>query len=326
MSSSVHAWSDSAAEVGANLWRPVPFAATLDPVSQRRVAIARCRRSSDADAGDHYPDPDAGPIASSLEARGLTVESVSWDDPSTCWEDFTLIVISSTWDSVDHPDEYLAWAEHVSTCARLANPSRVLRWGIDKTHQIALAAAGVAVVPTTWVAPGQPWTPPAGDYVIKPAVSAGGRSTARYRGDSSASQAHVAALHAAGKTVMAQPYIASIDADGETDLIYLGGAFSHAVRKLPALTPGRGVIERPWEQMAWAGVATPTVVQLQEADRVVAEVARLTGSVPAYARVDLLNGDDKRPLLLEVEVVDPYLSLDLVPEASDRFADALLCP
>lgn len=300
------------------------FPGDAGEVDGRPVAVARCRASTEAQAGDLYPDPDLIPVTEALARLDVNVVSVSWDDPAVCWDDFEVVVISSTWDSVDRPDEYLAWATDVSARTRLANPFPALRWGLDKTHQLALAGAGISIIPTRWVPPGQPWAPPGNDYVIKPAVSAGGRSTARYHDDGPAARAHVDSLHGVGQTVMVQPYVASIDTEGETDLIYLGGIFSHAVRKLPALSPGRGVIDRPWEQMAWSGTTTPTPAQLTAADHVVAEVERLTGARLTYARVDLVSGEHGEPLLLEVEIIDPYLSLDLVPEAGARLAEALL--
>ena len=38
-------------------------------------------------------------------------------------------------------------------------------------------------------------------------------------------------LHAAGRTVIVQPYLDGVDVRGETALIYIDGTFSHAVTK-----------------------------------------------------------------------------------------------
>jgi hypothetical protein len=46
-------------------------------------------------------------------------------------------------------------------------------------------------------------------------------------------------------------------------------------------------------------------------------------SVPAYARVDLLDGDDG-PKVAEVELVEPYLWFEVEPEAADRLAGLLV--
>jgi hypothetical protein len=286
------------------------------------VAIAACRRTAESPPDDLYPDTDAGPLADALAARGASVRTVSWDDPTVDWSDFDRVVVSSTWDSVDRPTEYLAWTDSVGD-GHLVNPARVLRWGLDKTHQIDLAAV-VPVIPTTWVRPGQPWAAPDHEFVVKPAVSAGGRSTVRYHGGDLAAAEHVAILGRAGQTAMVQPYVESIDRDGESDLIFVGGRFSHAVGKLAGLPAGRGIIDTPWEQMAWSGPMTPSPEQLAAGAAVVDAVRLLAGDDPVYARVDLLAGSSGDPVLLEVEVVDPMLSLDSHPAAADALASAVL--
>ena len=296
-------------------------AATLVAVVASRIAIACCRRATDGDPTDLYPDPDAGPLSAALEATGATAELVAWDDPSLQWDHFDTVVVSSTWDSVDRPGEYLAWTARVSECTRLVNPATVLAWGLDKTHQRNLSERGVPVIPTTWVEPGHAWQPPGSEFVVKPAVSAGSRSTARYRpGESEAARRHVHDLHRVGQIVMLQPYIPAVGSAGETDIIFFGGTYSHAVRKRPILQPGRGVVDRPWEQLAWDGLITPAPAELEAAELVMEHTAQLCGSIPTYARVDLVAGLEGEPLLLEIEVIDPLLSFDLHPPAAATLA------
>jgi hypothetical protein len=42
-----------------------------------------------------------------------------------------------------------------------------------------------------------------------------------------------------------------------------------------------------------------------------------------YARVDLIDGPSGEPLVLEVELIDPNLSLTLHPPAADALATAI---
>jgi glutathione synthase/RimK-type ligase-like ATP-grasp enzyme len=293
-------------------------------VMNATVAIACCRRTAESDPDDLYPDPDADPLQSALDGLGASSMLVSWDNPNAKWGSFSHVLVSSTWDSVDRPDEYLAWARAVSAETALVNSETVLAWGLDKLHQAQLAAAGVPVIPTTWIKPGDAWSLPESDYVVKPAVSAGGRNTARYIGGDSTAIAHVEALHLAGQTVMIQPYLSAIDDKGEVDVIFFDAEVSHAVLKKPLLTAGEGVVERPWERMAWDGIATLTGEQLNVAKATIAVMCDALAEAPAYARVDLITGPDGTPLVLEVEVVDPYLSLDMDPSAATRLASALL--
>ena len=46
--------------------------------------------------------------------------------------------------------------------------------------------------------------------------------------------------------------------------------------------------------------------------------------VPSYGRVDLINDPDGVPLVLEVELVDPYLWLDAVPAAAAKLVAAVV--
>ena len=73
----------------------------------------------------------------------------------------------------------------------------------------------------------------------KPSVSAGSRDTARWTTRAQALE-HAAALRAAGRTAMVQPYLPAVDVAGETALLHFGGAFSHAVQQGTAAAARRG--------------------------------------------------------------------------------------
>ncbi len=154
------------------------------------------------------------------------------------------MVVRSCWDYVSRRDEFLAWATRVPN---LANPAAVLAWNTHKGYLRELAVRDVPIVPTTWLPPKEEWTPPErGDWVIKPAVSLASLDAGRYRMDDRHQRRlaveHVRRLHAGGGTVMVQPYMHGIDDEGETSLVYLGGVFSHAMRKAAVLTGPTSVL------------------------------------------------------------------------------------
>jgi hypothetical protein len=287
--------------------------------------VAGCRRRADSLPDDLYPDPDAPHLLAALRSLGVSAALVSWDDPSMAWQQFSHVVISSTWDSVDRPSEYLAWARHIADCTTLVNDVAFVEWNLDKAHQRELDLAGVPTVHTDWIAPGDLWAPPTTtDFVVKPSVSAGGRSTARYAPGDPAAVDHVRALHGEGQTVMVQPYVHAIDADGEIDVVLFNGTFSHAVKKRPALQVGQGLVENPWEQMAWEGIVTPTTEEMNVADAAVGVVRQRFGRYPVYSRVDIIGGPSGTPTVLEIELIDPYLSLDMEPAAATDMAKSVL--
>lgn len=98
---------------------------------------------------------------------------------------------------------------------------------------------------------------------------------------------------------MVQPYIASVDSEGETKLVFIDGEFSHAVRVGPLLAAGEGVIERLWEKAVPMDVISPTAVQLSTARDVLAAVQAEVPEALLYARVDLVTGDTGESLLGE---------------------------
>lgn len=259
-----------------------------------------------------------------LLAGALTrAEVVAWEDDTVTWADFDLVVVRSTWNYTEHLKDFLTWAERVAGQTRLVNPLDVIRWNTDKRYLAELAKAGIPVVPTTYVAPGEeaPAQALAGHVVVKPTVGAGSRGAALIRDDADAAAAHVRTLHADGSTAMIQPYQSQVDTRGETALVYLGGRFSHAARKSAILSRDIG-----WSTGLYADeqivAATASAAERELGDRLVGSLARLVpgGADIAYARVDLLPTNDG-PVLLELELTEPSLFLTVDPGAAARAAD-----
>ena len=268
---------------------------------------ARVALATDAAHPDLFQD-DAG-LVPALAALGVTAEPVVWDTGAD-WASYDLVVVRSTWDYTRRHAEFLAWAASVP---RLANPAEVLAWNTDKRYLGELAAAGVPVVPTGFVAPGEAFAPPPYEHVVKPTVSAGARDTRRFAAGED-STPHAQALLRAGRHVMVQPYATAVDDAGETAVLHLGGRVSHAARKAPVLVPT---------------LADPDLVAITArtaSDEELAVARQVLDAVPfgelLYARVDLVPGPDG-PLLMELELTEPCLFLKQDPGATDRFAAAI---
>jgi glutathione synthase/RimK-type ligase-like ATP-grasp enzyme len=265
-------------------------------------------------------DPDL-PIAwSALREAGFVVDLVRWDDPESDWSAYDLAVVRSCWDYAWRLEEFLSWAASVP---RLRNPVEVLRWNTDKTYLRDLQRAGLPVVPTVWNPSDVGELPDAGEWVVKPSVSAGSRDTARWTDPADALR-HAADLAAAGRTAMAQPYLASVDDVGETAILFIGGRFSHAVRKGPLLTRGEGV-RQDRDSRGDLRPAVPTTAQRDVAQAVFDAVPGLVGvdAAPLYARIDLVDDVAGRPVVLELELTEPSLFLPQAPDAAARLVDAV---
>ena len=278
-------------------------------------------------------DEDGPALIAALAERGAEARPAIWTDHTVDWSAYDVVVVRATWDYAPRRDQFVAWAERVAAVTCIANPAPVLAWNTDKTYLRALAEAGLPVVPTDWLLPGDVFTPPVrGEYVVKPAVSAGSKDTNRYRAGEHDELAatHASGLLAAGRTVMVQPYLHHVDEAGETALLFTGGRFSPAIRKGPLLTPAMDAVSGAYKEEE-IQPREPTAREREVAEAVLdalGSVAPIVGAQLTYARVDLVPDHDGEPTLLELELTEP--SMFLVhdgaggDQAAGRFADAIL--
>ncbi|RRQ89611.1 ATP-grasp domain-containing protein [Streptomyces griseofuscus] len=271
-------------------------------------------------------DADLPVLVRALNDAGARADAPYWDDPGIDWSAYDLVVVRSTWDYSWRAAEFTAWLERVARATRIANPAEVIRWNLDKRYLGELAAAGVPTVPTSYLAPGEdgaPVLPTDHDYVIKPTSGAGARFAARYTpAEHETAVRHLARMHAEGFTAMVQPYLQGIDVTGERALQFFGGRLLHASRKGAVLSPGT-----PYDADK---VAHPDLTPWQPTDAELALANKALAAVPGstapllYARVDLADGPDGTPRLMELELVEPNLFLFLHPDSLPRTAAAIL--
>jgi glutathione synthase/RimK-type ligase-like ATP-grasp enzyme len=265
-------------------------------------------------------------LAIALEARGARAIPVVWSAPDTDWARFAAIIVRSSWDYFLRPAEFLGWVDHLEAVgARVFNEPRTLRWNADKTYLRDLEARGVPVIPTRWIDAGAPaslreirlgtgWS----ELVVKPTISGGAHQTWRASpGDEATDDARLGAM-AANTAVMVQPLVDVVADDGEWSLVFVDGAFSHAVLKRPRSGDFRVQIEHggSFEPV------TPTPHVIEQAETAI-RAAPTSGMPPLYARVDgcIVNGE---LLLMELELLEPALFLGTSAGAADRLADAVL--
>ena len=275
----------------------------------RRVAIA----TSVSD--DVNLDPDAELLLDALHAVGVEGTMCVWNDPGIDWADFELTVIRSTWDYTRDREGYLAWARGIE---HLLNPYPVIEYSTDKHYLADLAARSHRIVPSTFCDVGQVPVFPGGAFVVKPAIGAGSIDADKYAPDElERATTHVAALHASGRDAMIQPYVSSIDDDGERALVFIDGRFSHAMTKgamLNTAADDRDALFRR-EQMSLAE-AEPDAVAFAEA--VLDDEFRDL----LYARVDLVKMAEGWAIM-ELELVEPSLFLAYDALAPRRLAEAI---
>lgn len=267
--------------------------------------------------------PDDHLAVTALAERGAKVTATVWNDPSIDWTGFGSIVVRSTWDYHQNAEQYRAWIDALEAAgAPVWNPPAVLRWNMEKTYLRDLASAGVPVVPTAWLSKGssadlaallaeRDWR----DVVVKPVISAASHRTWRIAGSMTEEDRALIDESLRLGDVMVQPFIPEIQTRGEWSLIFIGGEFSHAVRKTP--TGG------DFRVQAHLGGDAVTADPGRD---VIGAARRALDAVPApwlYARVDGIETASGY-VLLELEMLEPSLYFVHTDTGAARFADALI--
>lgn len=284
-------------------------------MSRPRIAIATCADYPDLKADDEL-------LREELATRGVEAASVVWDREGGELDRFDACIVRSTWDYHEKHEEFLNWTRRVETAMPLWNGAETIAWNSNKRYLRELAEGGVPIVPTVWLERGsrsdldevlaeQGWV----EAVVKPVVDLGARNLVRVRTREDESQA------ALTRTVekhdaMVQPFLPSVEAQGELSLIYIDGSYSHTVRKRPA--PGDFRVQSIWGGTFEPDKATPAQVEI--AERALAQV----DPSPLYARVDLVDDLQGNPCLIELELIEPNLYLTEHPPAVAALAEAVL--
>lgn len=263
-----------------------------------------------------WPDGEPGHAAldTALRERGIRFRWARWDDADVDWS-AALVAVRSTWDYESRREEFLSWAASVP---RLMNGAEVFRWNTDKAYLVALGNAGVPVVPTI-VVDGEEELPAAiAEFecaVVKPRVGAGGRGVVVFDGTDGGPPDLDESELGPGPWVV-QPLVESVRTEGEFSVFVLGGVPGAGVRKLPA-----GDEIRVHEYYGGTTVAVvPTAEASELAARAVADAGLMIGAPLDYARVDLMRLADGRLAVSELELTEPGLYLDELPENGPAFA------
>jgi hypothetical protein len=262
-------------------------------------------------------------VCSYLQRRGVKTHAVLWDDPDVVWNTYDAVIVRSCWDYHLRPSVFSAWIAALEKLQiPLWNPASILQWNLHKSYLRDLHARGVAIPPTCWLDRGSQaelgtlfadhgWE----EVVIKPAISATAYQTWRTtRAQIQRDRPRFAAsLQLADMLV--QQFMEPIVTDGEWSFMFFHKRYSHAVLKkakagdfrvqddfggtVEAVSPGRGLIEQA-EQIV-NSIAAPLL----------------------FARVDGIERDGQL-VLMELELIEPFLFLESDPHAIERFARAIL--
>lgn len=265
------------------------------------------------DYHEHVYTMDA--LRPAMQARGMSLHDIAWDDPQNDWASFDLAIVGTTWDYWDRVPEFFATLEKIESVTPLYNPSALVKWNSRKTYLKELEAKGAKLIPTEWIETANEAAVRAAfdalqtdDLVIKRQIGAGASGQHRLkRGDPIPAMPH---------PMMAQGFVPSIQSEGEFSFIFIDGEFCHCLIK-------RAVQGDYRIQSIYGGkeeAVTPPAEDLAAAKAIIS----VMDTPPLYGRVDMVRGDDGQLLLMELELIEPYLYPIEGPELGERMAAAVV--
>ena len=258
-----------------------------------------------------------------FEDREFEASAVLWTDLSLDWNQYDTALIRSTWDYLDEQERFLqVLAQIEASSCRLFNPLEAVRWNIDKRYLLELEKWGVPIIPTYLASEIEAGTLP-GMFVekgwqaviLKPTVGLGGSYSQRVPSEELTSTLTALRDNQPRHEYLIQPFIEDVVREGEWSFVYFNRQLSHVLLKKPAPNDYR-------VQGIYGGTIQPAAPQTRDLLQAEAVMAKLPFDV-LYARLDFVRVNGLLSII-EVELIEPIFSFNLVPESVARLVNATI--
>ncbi len=268
------------------------------------------------DAFEH--DIQVAALRPAMAARGQELVEIDWRGPLEGFAQLPLILVGTVWDYHDAEPEFLARLDALEAAGHhVCNSARLVRWNARKTYLRDLAGRGAATIPTIWLDRAEASN-------IASAFAEFGCSTViakRQVGAGAEGQSihHRNSLDPAWRMdqpMMLQPFLPQIQDDGEYSFLFVDGRFSHALTKRPTKGDYR-------VQSLYGGSEHPLDPAPGDLAAAQAIIDAIPHEVPLYARIDMVRGADNRLLVMEAEMIEPYLYPEQGPKLGEMMAEAI---
>jgi len=262
-------------------------------------------------------------VCSYLQTLGAKTQAVIWDARDVVWSAYEAVIVRSCWDYHLHASSFIRWLRHLEHLqVPLWNPTPILHWNLHKTYLRDLHTQGVAIPPTCWLDRGYQaeletiladygWE----EAVIKPAISATAYQTWRTTREKARQNQSRFATLLQYSDVLVQQFMDPVVTYGEWSFVFFHKQYSHAVLKKAKAGDFRvqddfgGTVE----------VVSPDKALIEQAQQIV----NCIKSALLFARVDGIEIGGQL-VLMELELIEPFLFLQSEPLAIERFARAIL--
>ena len=256
-----------------------------------------------------------------FEAQGMEAESIVWSDPTVDWNQFDIALIRSTWDYLDAPELFLKVLSQIeSSSCKLFNPLAAVRWNMDKHYLLGLEKLGVQVIPTYPASRAEAetlhktftdkqWK----SVILKPTIGLAGSYTHRVSLNELDETLATLQETQPQREYLVQPFIEEIVTEGEWSFIYFSQQLSHVLLKKPAPDDYRV-----------QGIYGGTIAPAEPLPRDLRQAEQVITNLPLdilYARLDFVRVGGQLAVM-EVELIEPIFSFNLVPESIERLVIA----
>ncbi len=270
-------------------------------------------------------DEEISKLRPAFANQGMSLDLLEWHEAVEKSKDYDAVLPLFVWDYAQgNQEEFLQTMASVCKSTKLFNRFDLINWNSNKSYLEDLGAKGAPTIPSLHVEKvtantiAHAFTRFQTDtLVIKPDIGAGAwRQAIVKKGQTLPPPDQLPPQGA-----LIQPFMKSVQTEGEYSFLYFDGRFSHALVKRPKQGDYR-------VQSIYGGREEPYVPTKAERAQARA-VLDVLDSTPLYARVDLIRGVHGHMLLIELEIIEPYLYLEMAEgegannKGAQRLAKAL---
>ncbi len=253
--------------------------------------------------------------------KGIETVAINWHSTDPTEHDAALVL--GAWDYQESPNEFLSLiADYEGRGRPVFNAAATINWNIKKTYLRELETKGIRTIPTLWTD-----APILTDVleafsrfqadaiVLKRQVGAGAAGQQKFLSADRSLHRRNPVEALLDRPGMIQPFMKSIQTEGEYSFIVIDGQLSHTVCKQAASGDYR-------IQPSYGG--TSSRIEPTEADRTTAmSVLDALETTPLYARIDMVRAADNKLCLMELELIEPFLFPNEGPNLGPLMAAAI---
>lgn len=262
-------------------------------------------------------------LSTILKRLGISHQIVAWSDSTVDWSSFSCLLIKSTWDYFDYYEQFKVW---IGTIRKLGipvlNSLDTLEWNSSKRYLLEIESKGFPAISGhilekgTVVSTSNIFEKITSEImVVKPLVSGGAKNTLKIAKKEWENYTTQVQALVDEEAYLVQPFVKEVQEVGEYSLIFFNGEFSHAVLKTPAKQDFR-------VQHYFGGTiksVEPSLKMLDSCQKLMDNFGKDT----LYARVDGVDCEGEF-FLMELEMIEPYLFLDISSEALANYQRAIV--